>query len=83
MNIEVKGSIKPDGQINNMFNYLQNISNKQRWEYSGFIVEIDPTVDFEDQNILVRWTDIEEGFNDKILVYSLSEFNSQFKSIQI
>ena len=37
-------------------------------------VELDPTVDFNSQNILIRWEDLEEGFNDKIIVYSLKEF---------
>ena len=83
MHIETKGEIKLSGRINSMFNCLQNISNKQRWEYNGLIVGIDPTVDFEDQNILMRWTDIEEDFNDKVLIYSLCEFHSQFKPIQI
>jgi len=53
----------------------------QLWEYMGLKVEIDPTIDFNSENILVRWLDIEEGFNDKIIVNSLNEFNAIFKPV--
>ena len=42
----------------------------------GMKVELDPTVDFTNQNLLVRWLDLDEGFNDKIIVYSLKEFQT-------
>lgn len=68
-------------RISNLVSYLSEVKDNQLWEYMGLKVEIDPTVDYSDENILVRWTDVEEGFNDKILVNSLKEFNQNFKPI--
>jgi hypothetical protein len=44
-------------------------------------VKIDPTVDYDDENILIRWTDISEGFNDKVIYYNLAEFKKHFQII--
>ncbi len=81
MIIEYKGSIKYKGNINSLVRYLEQKSDKQKWEYSGLIVELDPTVDFTNQNMLVRWLDVNEGLNYKIIVNSIDEFKVNFKEI--
>ncbi len=81
MIIEYKGSIKYKGNINSLVRYLEQKSDKQKWEYSGLIVELDPPVDFTNQNMLVRWLDVNEGLNYKIIVNSIDEFKVNFKEI--
>lgn len=81
MIFDSKGFPQKRTRIYNLVSYLSEVKDNQLWEYMGLKVEIDPTVDYSDENILVRWTDIEEGFNDKILVNSLKEFNQNFKPI--
>ena len=78
MIIEYKGDTNIKGEINELVDYLES-SQKELWVYMGMKVELDPTVDFTNQNLLVRWIDIEEGFNDKIIVHSLKEFQTHFK----
>lgn len=81
MKIDIKGEFK-NGSINQLYDYLTDIDDYQLFDFMGLEVELDPTVDFDYQNILIRWTDINEGFNDKIIVKSLSEFQNHFKIIQ-
>ena len=45
------------------------------------IVEIDPTIDFTNNNVLIRWREKVEGFNDKIIYYNLAEFKNDFQLI--
>lgn len=47
----------------------------------GLQVEIAPTIDFKEENVLIRWTDIAEGFNDRVIVKNLDEFTSLFSLI--
>lgn len=81
MNFDSKGYPQKKPRINTLIAYLIKVNDNQIWEFMGLKVEIDPTVDYMDENILVRWKDIEEGFNDKIIVNSLKEFNCHFKPI--
>lgn len=81
MKIEYKGVPNKIGEINELVNYIENTKNNV-WKYMGMFVEIDPTVDFTNQNLLVRWVDINEGFNDKIIVNSLKDFNAKFECIK-
>lgn len=76
MKIEFKLNQVKKGNILNLVEYLESSSNN--WLYEGMNVEIDPTVDFKNQNVLIRWLDLKEGFNDKIIVNSLKEFKSKF-----
>jgi len=69
------------GNITPLVDLLMNVDASQRWEYMGLKVEIDPTIDFNNQNVLVRWLDVNEGFNDRIIFYSLNEFNTNFTTI--
>ena len=78
MKIEYKGDIAKKGSINELVKYLEQ-TKIHFWTYMGMKVELDPTVDFTNQNLLVRWLDIKEGFNDKIIVHSLQEFQTYFK----
>lgn len=81
MNFDSKGMPSKKTKIDALIAHLTLANDNQVWKHRGLNVEIDPTVDYNDENILVRWTDIEEGFNDKIIVNSLKEFNQNFKPI--
>lgn len=81
MKLDFKGTKRANSNIQNLIDLLQKSKNSQLWEYMGLKVEIDPTIDYNSENLLVRWLDIEEEFNDKIIVYSLNEFQSLFKAI--
>lgn len=80
MKIDIKGKFK-NGNINKLYDYLIEIDDLQLFDYMGLEVELDPTVDFADQNMLIRWTDVNEGFNDRMIVRSLEEFQEHFKII--
>jgi len=81
MKFDYYGNPKLKGRITTLVNLLKNINANQLWEYMGLIVEIDPTVDYNEQNILVRWFDINEGFNDKLIINNFEEFHNSFKAI--
>jgi len=83
MKFDFKGNKENKTKIQSFITYIYNVSDLQKWSYMGLEVEIDPTVDFNNENILIRWTSIDEGFNDKIIVYSLLEFQSLFKPINL
>ena len=80
MKLDFKGKERNNTKIHNLIDLLQT-TNTQLWDYMGLKVEIDPTIDFDNENALVRWLDIEEVFNDKIIVYSLDEFQNLFKPL--
>jgi len=81
MKLDFKGIERTNSKIQSLIDLLKNVIDSQLWEYMGLKVEIDPTIDYNSENILIRWLDIEEGFNDKIVVNSLKEFNNYFKPI--
>lgn len=83
MKFDYKGNKLNLTKIQPFITFIDEISDMQKWSYMGLEVEIDPTIDFNDENILIRWTSIDEGFNDKIIVYSLLEFQSLFKPIKL
>ena len=79
MKFDYKG-IKGSKNRNNDFEYfLNSVKDNSLWQYNGFTVEIDPTVDYGNNNVLIRWVDVDEGFNDKIIYYNLAEFKKDFK----
>jgi hypothetical protein len=80
MKLDFKGKERNNTKIHNLIDLLQT-SDIQIWNYMGLNVEIDTTIDYCKENILVRWLDIAEGFNDKIIVYSLYEFQNLFKPL--
>lgn len=83
MKFDQRGFRESIGEINALVDYLESADGLQLWNYMGLSVEIDPTVDFNDQNVLVRWTDVNEGFNDRIIVTSLDEFKNIFNEITL
>lgn len=83
MKFDYKGNPKNNTKIQSLITFIEDVSDLHKWSYMGLEVEIDPTVDFNNENILIRWTSIDEGFNDKIIVYSLLEFQSLFKPINL
>lgn len=80
MKLDFKGTERNKTKIQTLIDLLQS-NNTKLWEYMGLNVEIDPTIDYDGENTLVRWLDIDEGFNDKIIVYSLDEFQNLFKPL--
>jgi hypothetical protein len=83
MKFDQRGKKQINGRINSFAEYLDRTKNCQLWEYMGLTVEIDPSVNFNDDDVLIRWTDMKEGFNDKILFYSLPEFEMNFRKIDL
>jgi hypothetical protein len=81
MNIELKNSNQKPQAIKPLIEYFQRLTPISVWEYEGLIVELDPTIDCKGNDALIRWTDINEGFNDKLIVYSLEEFQSKFRML--
>jgi hypothetical protein len=81
MKLDFKGSERTNTKIQGLIDILESAKDMQLWEHVGLKVEIDPTIDYNSENILVRWLDIVEGFNDKIIVNSLNEFNVFFKPV--
>ena len=81
MKVDYKNKVVFDAKIVSLVNYLQKADSSSLWNYMGMKVEIDPTADFIDNNVLVRWSDVVEGFNDKVIINSLEEFQQQFQKI--
>lgn len=48
------------------------------WQYMGMDVELDPTVCFADESVLVRWTDFENDFNDRLILKTKEQFLQNF-----
>ena len=81
MKVKIKNSSFEPSTIKSLFDYFQSLNDTTNWEFNGLVVEIDPTFDFLGNDALIRWTDVNEGFNDKIIVKSLKEFQSYFHLI--
>lgn len=78
MLVEIKNKYPESGTVISLYNHLLSIKPASLFDFMGLRVEIDPIIDFQNQNVLVRWTDIDEGFNDKVIVKSLEDFLHQF-----
>ncbi|HNL15674.1 MAG TPA: hypothetical protein PKJ74_01570 [Chitinophagales bacterium] len=81
MKFDYKGKETSESRIVDFINYLKETDASSLWNYMGLTVEIDPTVDYGSENVLIRWTDINEGFNDKIIYHNLVEFKKDFQII--
>ncbi len=79
MKITYKGKKKSLGIIQSLVSIIENLNENKKWVFNGLTVELDVTVDYSNKNALIRWTDIDEGFNDKLIVNSLAEFELNFK----
>lgn len=82
MKIDYKGIKNSKSTIQTLLDLLNKSNNLQLWKCMG-MMEIYPTIDYTHENVLVRWLDIKEGFNDKIIVNSLKEFNTYPKPVHI
>ena len=80
MKVQIKNQHCKPNEIKPLFDFL-NSTCQLIWIYYGLEVEIDPTIDFKGNDALIHWTDINEGFNDKLIVISLEEFNANFKLV--
>lgn len=81
MRVEIKNQSYKPSSIKPLFNYFESINSISKWDYKGMLVELDSTIDFKENNALIRWLEMNEGFNDKIIVNSLEEFSANFKLI--
>jgi hypothetical protein len=81
MKVEIKNSDTKPASIHSLLEYFESLGDIPTWEHYGLEVELDPTIDFKGNNALIRWTDIDEGFNDKVLVNSLEDFQAKFRLI--
>jgi hypothetical protein len=82
MKINQHGTRQINGRINTLVDFLENVNDLQKWNYMGLTVEIDPTVDYNNQNMLIRWLDVQEGFNDRTIYNSLKEFTNHFSIVK-
>ena len=80
MNYDFKG-IRNTNLIDDFLQFLTSANENNLWLHFGMIVEIDPTIDFTNNNVLIRWREKVEGFNDKIIYYNLAEFKNDFQLI--
>ena len=78
MKFDFKGAKKSESKISDFIHYLEIVKDNAVWNYKGLKVKIDPTVDCSCNNVLVRWKDIEEDFNDRIIYYNLEAFKKDF-----
>jgi hypothetical protein len=81
MKVEIKNPDVKPVSIDSLLEYFESFGGNPIWEHNGLKVELDPTIDFKGNNALIRWTDIDEGFNDKVLVNSLEDFQAKFRLI--
>lgn len=81
MKFDCKGTQTNNCLLNDFVAMLESIKDNSLWDFKGLQVEIDPTIDYSDNNVLIRWKDINEGFNDKIIYYNLAEFKKDFQLI--
>jgi len=79
MKFDYKGIENSKNKISDFVNYLKMIKDNSLWSYKGLTVEVDPTIDFNNENVLIRWVDVNEGFNDKVIYYNLEAFKKDFK----
>lgn len=81
MQVDSKNKVNKKSSIYELYEFLLSVKDDSMFYYNGLKVEIDPTFDFVDDNVLVRWVDVEEGFNDKILLTNPAEFQTNFEII--
>ena len=82
MTYDYFGERKENMKINSLVDFLEK-SDFVGWIYCGMDVELDPTVDWNNQNVKIRWFNPDEGFNDKVIVGSLEEFEENFKRVAV
>ena len=80
MTFDILGNRAEDSEFNFFVDFIKQLPHNG-WEYAGMNVELDPTVDYSAKNIKFRWLDLDEGFNDKILLSTKEEFLNTFLKI--
>ena len=80
MTFDSFGKINRNSPFDDFVTFIENESH-DGWEYYGMKVELDPTVDFKNETIKVRWQDLDEGFNDKLILKNKKEFLDTFSKI--
>ena len=80
MTFDAFGTRKEKSHFNNFVDFISEQPH-DNWEYYGMSVELDPTVDFVNETIKFRWLDLNEGFNDKIILKTKEDFFTTFKKV--
>ncbi|MBR4373887.1 MAG: hypothetical protein IKP49_05935 [Treponema sp.] len=80
MTFDSFGKRNRNSPFDDFVTFIENESH-DGWEYYGMKVELDPTVDFKNETIKVRWQDLDEGFNDKLILKNKKEFLDTFSKI--
>lgn len=83
MKFDFLGKRYEGGRINPLVDYITAQDDNQVYELYGMKVCIDPTVDYNFQNVKIRWHDLVEGFNDRLIINSLSEFQDLFSKAAV
>jgi len=78
MKYQIKGQKNENSKLKEFVDYLDNLKSNPKFYYEGMTVEIDPTVDYNTNTVLIRWTDVKSGFNDKEIM-SFDKFKNVFK----
>lgn len=81
MQVDSKNKVNKKSSIYQLYQFLLSVKDGSIFSYNGLKVEIDSTFDFVDNNVLVRWVNIKEGFNDKVLLANVTEFQTNFSLI--
>ncbi len=80
MTFDSFGTRNDNPLFNEFVDFIENESH-ENWRYQGMNVELDPTVDFNNENIKIRWFELNEGFNDKVILKTKKEFLNTFTKI--
>lgn len=81
MTFDFFGERKEGSQFNEFVDFISQ-QEPTGWEFAGMEVELDPTVDFNNENIKIRWIDLDEGFNDKFILNDKKEFLNLFRKLE-
>lgn len=80
MTYDFNGQKRTTGDFAQFIKFLENEPHVG-WTYFGMKVELDPTVDWNLNCVKMRWTDLDEGFNDKEIIYNKKQFNKLFQKV--
>lgn len=78
MKFDFKGIKTEESKIDDFIEFLNFLNGENLWNFKGLRVEIDPTLDYNNNNVLIRWKDLKEGFNDRLIYYIIVDFKKDF-----
>lgn len=78
MKFDFKGIKTEESKIDDFIEFLNFLNGENLWNFKGLRVEIDPTFDYNNNNVLIRWKDLKEGFNDRLIYYNIVDFKKDF-----